>query len=243
LANTVVKVTPRVTIAQSSHNSGEISDESNDSLKETSDGAKIDQKMPCEQKADYSKLAHNISINLSNVSMSNSCGSTQLPRIAEEKDSPTGIKSDDYSSSKEVNTEKCENKQQQQQQQQQQQHRASSSRANHRSDDTGASEEARSDERQSVAGSSKVARCNRMEERMIQSSPAPRTSVHNSQKNLDQQRHKVHVTEQRGIAKGNMEIQQETKKMLKRYKTDVSDGAHPSTYESGVSSGKDKRNN
>jgi len=82
-----------------------------------------------------------------------------------------------------------------------------------------------------------------MEERMIQSSPAPRTSVHNSQKNLDQQRHKVHVTEQRGIAKGNMEIQQETKKMLKRYKTDVSDGAHPSTYESGVSSGKDKRNN
>jgi len=238
LANTVVKVTPRVTIAQSSHNSGEISDESNDSLKEASDGAKVDQKMPCEQKADYSKLAHNISINLSNVGMSNACGSTQLPRIAEEKDSPTGIKSDDYSSSKEVNTEKCENKQQQQQQQ----HHASSSRANHRSDDTGGLEEARSDERQSTAGSSKVtARCNRMEEKVTQS--APRTSAHNSQKNLDQQRHKAHVTEQRGIAKGYTEIQQETKKMLKRYKTDVGDGAHPSTYESGVSSSKDKRNN
>jgi len=227
LANTVVKVTPRVTIAQSSHNSSEISDESNDGSKDgANDGAKIDKKMPCEQKADYSKLAHNISINLSNVSMSNSCGSTQLPRIAEEKDSPTGIKSDDYSSSsssKEANTEKRENKQ----------HRASLSRGNHRSDDTAGSEEARSDEaRQSTAGGSgKVTqRCNRMEENVTQSGPAPRTSAHNSHKNFDQQRHKAHVTEQRGgIAKGNTEIQQEAKKMLKRYKTDVGDNAHPST--------------
>lgn len=53
-------------------------------------------KTASEQKVEYSKMSHGISINIANVGMSNSCGSTQLPRIAEEKDSPTGTKSDDY---------------------------------------------------------------------------------------------------------------------------------------------------
>ncbi|XP_076279988.1 microtubule-associated serine/threonine (MAST) protein kinase dop isoform X2 [Lasioglossum baleicum] len=95
LANSVVKVTPRVTIAQTSHS--EASEESGDSFKDTSD-SKTEKKVSNEQKSDYSKLSHAISINLGNVSMTNSCGSTQLPRIAEEKDSPTGSKGDDYSS-------------------------------------------------------------------------------------------------------------------------------------------------
>lgn len=93
LANTVVKVTPRTTIAQSY---SETSDECNDSFKEPND-SKVEKKVPTESKADYSKISHGISINLGNVGMSNSCGSTQLPRIAEEKDSPTGSKADDYS--------------------------------------------------------------------------------------------------------------------------------------------------
>ncbi|XP_053984683.1 microtubule-associated serine/threonine-protein kinase 3 isoform X2 [Hylaeus volcanicus] len=96
LANTLVKVTPRVTIAQSSSHS-ETSEDSSDSFKESND-TKVEKKPPTEQKSDYSKLSHAISINLGAVSMSNSCGSTQLPRIAEEKDSPTGTKGDDYSS-------------------------------------------------------------------------------------------------------------------------------------------------
>ncbi|XP_076244577.1 microtubule-associated serine/threonine (MAST) protein kinase dop isoform X2 [Calliopsis andreniformis] len=95
LANTVVKVTPRVTIAQSSHS--DISEDGSDCFKEAND-SKSEKKVPSEQKADYSKISHGISINLGNVGMSNSCGSTQLPRIAEEKDSPTGSKADDYSS-------------------------------------------------------------------------------------------------------------------------------------------------
>ncbi|XP_017799400.1 PREDICTED: microtubule-associated serine/threonine-protein kinase 3 [Habropoda laboriosa] len=94
LANSSVKVTPRVTIAQSSYS--EISDESNESFKEVND-TKGEKKMPPEQKADYSKISHGISINLGTVGIPNSCGSTQLPRIAEEKDSPTGSKCDDYS--------------------------------------------------------------------------------------------------------------------------------------------------
>ncbi|XP_076668775.1 microtubule-associated serine/threonine (MAST) protein kinase dop isoform X3 [Andrena cerasifolii] len=93
LANTVVKVTPRVTIAQSSHSIS--SDDSGDSFKEID--AKGEKKVTGEQKTDYSKITHGISINLGAVGMSNSCGGTQLPRIAEEKDSPTGSKADDYS--------------------------------------------------------------------------------------------------------------------------------------------------
>ncbi|CAK9805829.1 Microtubule-associated serine/threonine-protein kinase 2 [Anthophora quadrimaculata] len=94
LANSIVKVTPRVTIAQSAY--AETSDESNESFKEMND-SKGEKKVPPDQKADYSKISHGISINLGNVGIPNSCGSTQLPRIAEEKDSPTGSKSDDYS--------------------------------------------------------------------------------------------------------------------------------------------------
>ncbi|XP_015594405.1 microtubule-associated serine/threonine-protein kinase 3 isoform X2 [Cephus cinctus] len=99
LANSVVKVTPRVTIAQTFHT--ESTDENTDSVSKESNDSKSEKKSSnSEQKvgtADYSKLAHGISINIANVGMSNSCGSTQLPRIAEEKDSPTGSKSDDYS--------------------------------------------------------------------------------------------------------------------------------------------------
>ncbi|XP_043579408.1 microtubule-associated serine/threonine-protein kinase 3 isoform X2 [Bombus pyrosoma] len=93
LANTVVKVTPRATIAQSY---SETSEECSDSFKEPND-SKVEKKVSTESKSDYSKISHGISINLGNVGISNSCGSTQLPRIAEEKDSPTGSKADDYS--------------------------------------------------------------------------------------------------------------------------------------------------
>ncbi|XP_043803758.1 microtubule-associated serine/threonine-protein kinase 3 isoform X2 [Apis laboriosa] len=93
LANSVVKVTPRTTIAQSY---SETSEECSDNYKEPND-SKVEKKVSTESKSDYSKISHGISINLGNVGMSNSCGSTQLPRIAEEKDSPTGSKADDYS--------------------------------------------------------------------------------------------------------------------------------------------------
>ncbi|XP_050482205.1 microtubule-associated serine/threonine-protein kinase 3 isoform X1 [Bombus huntii] len=93
LANTVVKVTPRATIAQSY---SETPEECSDSFKEPND-SKVEKKVSTESKSDYSKISHGISINLGNVGISNSCGSTQLPRIAEEKDSPTGSKADDYS--------------------------------------------------------------------------------------------------------------------------------------------------
>ena len=89
----MVKVTPRTTIAQSY---SETSEECSDSYKEPND-SKVEKKVSTESKSDYSKISHGISINLGNVGMSNSCGSTQLPRIAEEKDSPTGSKADDYS--------------------------------------------------------------------------------------------------------------------------------------------------
>ncbi|XP_078049471.1 microtubule-associated serine/threonine (MAST) protein kinase dop isoform X2 [Augochlora pura] len=105
LANSVVKVTPRVTIAQTSHS--ETSEENGDSFKDTSD-SKTEKKVSNEQKSDYSKLSHAISINLGNVSMTNSCGSTQLPRIAEEKDSPTGSKGDDYSAKDALLSDKTE---------------------------------------------------------------------------------------------------------------------------------------
>lgn len=96
LANTVVKVNPRVTIAQTSNTATE---DVSDITKESNE-SKTDKKAASEQKvtADYTKLTHGISINIGNVVISNSCGSTQLPRIAEEKDSPTGSKTDDYSS-------------------------------------------------------------------------------------------------------------------------------------------------
>ncbi|XP_033193245.1 microtubule-associated serine/threonine (MAST) protein kinase dop isoform X2 [Bombus vancouverensis nearcticus] len=93
LANTVVKVTPRATIAQSY---SETPEECSDSFKEPND-SKVEKKVSTESKSDYSKISHGISINLGNVGISNSCGSTQLPRIAEEKDSPTSSKADDYS--------------------------------------------------------------------------------------------------------------------------------------------------
>ncbi|XP_046826799.1 microtubule-associated serine/threonine-protein kinase 3 isoform X1 [Vespa crabro] len=98
LANTVVKVTPRVTIAQTSH--AEISEEANEIMNKESSDIKGEKKVCTEPKnvVDYPKLTHGISINIANVGISNACGSTQLPRIAEEKDSPTGTKSDDYTS-------------------------------------------------------------------------------------------------------------------------------------------------
>ncbi|XP_033341314.2 microtubule-associated serine/threonine (MAST) protein kinase dop isoform X3 [Megalopta genalis] len=105
LANSVVKVTPRVTIAQTSHS--EASEENGDSFKDTSD-SKTEKKVSNDQKSDYTKLSHAISINLGNVSMTNSCGSTQLPRIAEEKDSPTGSKGDDYSAKDALLSDKTE---------------------------------------------------------------------------------------------------------------------------------------
>lgn len=105
LANTVVKVNPRVTIAQTSNT--DATEDVSDVTKESNE-SKTDKKAASEQKvtADYSKLTHGISINIGNV-MSNSCGSTQLPRIAEEKDSPTGTKNDDYNTKVD---EICENK-------------------------------------------------------------------------------------------------------------------------------------
>ena len=97
LANNVVKVTPRVSIAQSTY--PESSDEGGDatSCAQAKDEMKLEKKSSSleavAQKAgnDYSKLSHGISINIANVAMSMP-NSSQLPRIAEEKDSPTGTK-------------------------------------------------------------------------------------------------------------------------------------------------------
>lgn len=95
LANSVVRVTPRVTIAQTSH--PESSDDNSDASK---DNDKNDIKKSVEKSSEYSKISHtipmSINIPMGGVGLSNSCGGTQLPRIAEEKDSPTGCKSDDY---------------------------------------------------------------------------------------------------------------------------------------------------
>ncbi|XP_048511497.1 microtubule-associated serine/threonine-protein kinase 3 isoform X2 [Athalia rosae] len=94
LANTVLKVIPRVTIAQTVVT--ETVNETANHLKEALD-FKSEKKGPGDQKSagEYPKLTHGISINIANVGMQNA---NQLPRIAEEKDSPTGSKSDDYSS-------------------------------------------------------------------------------------------------------------------------------------------------
>lgn len=231
---TVVKVTPRVTIAQPSHiNSDSCSDESNDSFKEASESAKGEKKVPSEQKADYSKLTHGMSINLGNVSMSNSCGSTQLPRIAEEKDSPTGTKSDDYSSSKEIGTEKSDKQQ--------------STYSNNQSGDA---EKAQSDERQGTVGDSKVSQCNEKEETGVQlgvaqASAQQTISATSLQKTLDQRHsgeksvagslHKAFAAEQKSV-KGNVEAY-ESKRVSKKYKTDSSDGSHSSTHESNTGLG------
>lgn len=248
-----MKVTPRVTIAQSSYN--ETPDESNDSFKEAGD-MKSEKKVPNEQKADYSKLTHGISINLGNGSISNSCGGTQLPRIAEEKDSPTGTgKGDDYSS-KEIG-ERCDKQ-------------------------SGSKEETHGDvvnrdnERQSVAtsgdgGSSKMTQCNRKEENYpVQSGVSANVQqAHGgaaataSQKSSDQKHcqqgpgekssaslsHKVHVFEQKASGKGNVEAisHQDARKILKKHKVEPPDGtsaARSSTREGGgISSGKDKKSN
>lgn len=239
----MVKVTPRVTIAQPSHNSSDTcSDESNDSFKEANESTKGEKKVSSEQKADYSKLTHGISINLGNVSMSNSCGSTQLPRIAEEKDSPTGTKSDDYSSSKEISAEKSD--------------KQLSTYSNNQSGDV---EKAQSDERQAVSGS-KVPQCNEKEETAVQrgisqASAQQITSAMNLQKNLDQRHcqtgersvasstlHKTFTAEQKSTGKGNIEAHQEIKKVSKKYKADTGDGVHSSTHDSNAGLGKDKKN-
>lgn len=189
--------------------------------------------MPSEQKADYSKLTHGMSINLGNVSMSNSCGSTQLPRIAEEKDSPTGTKSDDYSSSKEIGTEKSDKQQ--------------STYSNNQSGDA---EKAQSDERQGTVGDSKVSQCNEKEETGVQlgvaqASAQQTISATSLQKTLDQRHsgeksvagslHKAFAAEQKSV-KGNVEAY-ESKRVSKKYKTDSSDGSHSSTHESNTGLG------
>lgn len=92
LANSVVKIAPRVVIAQS--NRPETSEDRNDVPKDENE-LKTDKKIIEQQVSDYSKLTHAMAMNIANVGLSNSCGSTQLPRIAEEKDSPTGGKSED----------------------------------------------------------------------------------------------------------------------------------------------------
>lgn len=102
LANSLVRVTPRVTIAQASlpESGDEISASTADTSIRESNESKIEKKPPVndQKTSEYSKLTHGICINIqTSVGISNSCGSTQLPRIAEEKDSPTGSKSEDYS--------------------------------------------------------------------------------------------------------------------------------------------------
>ncbi|XP_020292428.1 microtubule-associated serine/threonine-protein kinase 3 isoform X2 [Pseudomyrmex gracilis] len=241
LANTVVKVTPRVTIAQSSHNTSETLDDSNDSFKETNENVKGEKKISSEQKADYSKLTHGISINLGNVGMSNSCGGTQLPRIAEEKDSPTGTKSDDYS--KEIGAEKCDKQ----------------SSGSNQSGDVNKTH----DERQITAG--KISQCKKKDNvfdstGVQQKSAQQPLSAANVQKTLDQKHcqtnekstasfsHKTHV-EQKSIGKGNVvEAHEEIKKISKRHRS-VGDSngdssAHSNAHEIGAAASvKDKKNN
>lgn len=97
LANTVVRVTPRLTKAQSTL-SESLDEAAETQSRDPGDGPKCSEKKLCmdtKQVSEYTKLTHGISINIASVSLSNSCGSTQLPRIAEEKDSPTGTKSEE----------------------------------------------------------------------------------------------------------------------------------------------------
>lgn len=252
LANTVVKVTPRVTIAQSSHS--ETSDEAGDNFKEAGDNAKSEKKVPSEQKTDYSKLTHGISINLGNVSMSNSCAGTQLPRIAEEKDSPTGSKADDYTSTKEIG-EKSEKQP------------TSGSRSGD-AERTGKSDARSSDNEHAIAAGGKVSQSSKKEEIVHAAAGASASSqqqqqVHHgttatSQKNLADQRHgqagersttssslahKTHVSEQKASAKGHIEAHQDVRKVPKKHKVESADGAHSSTHESNAPQGKDKKNN
>lgn len=241
LANTVVKVTPRVTIAQPSHNSSDIClDESNDSFKEANESAKGEKKVPSEQKADYSKLTHGISINLGNVGMSNSCGSTQLPRIAEEKDSPTGTKSDDYLSSKEIGAEKSDKQQ-----------------LTCTNNQSGHAEKIHSDKHQATG--SKVLQHNEKEDTaqvqldVLQASAQQAINVTSIQK--DQRHcqtgeksvptstlHKAFVVEQKNISKSNVEAHQEIKKTSKKYKSDSGDGVHSGAHESNTVLRRDKKN-
>ncbi|XP_032679152.1 microtubule-associated serine/threonine-protein kinase 3 isoform X2 [Odontomachus brunneus] len=242
LANTVVKVTPRVTIAQSSHS--ETSDEAGDGFKEAGD-TKSEKKVPSEQKADYSKLTHGISINLGNVSMSNSCAGTQLPRIAEEKDSPTGSKGDDYTS-KEIG-EKSE--------------KQSTSGSQSGDVERAGKSDARCDnEHAIITVGSKMSRGSKKEEISAGVSANTQQAHHGttatSQKNVENQRHgqageksttssthKAHVSEQKASAKGNVETHQDARKLLKKHKVESTDGAHLSTHESNAPLGKDKKSN
>lgn len=106
LANSVVRVTPRATIAQQSHPETHDENGAESIIKGTND-LKNEKKSVIEQKSsDYSKLPHGISISIPGVGLSNSCGSTQLPRIAEEKDSPTGTKGDEYTTKEITSSEK-----------------------------------------------------------------------------------------------------------------------------------------
>lgn len=206
---------------------------------------KNEKKVPNEQKADYSKLTHGISINLGNGSMSNSCGSTQLPRIAEEKDSPTGTKGDDYSS-KEIG-EKSD--------------KQPSTACGGQS---GIVEETHGDvshdnERQNVTTGIKVSQCNKKEENTQSGVSTNVQQAHGataSQKNSDQRHcqasekssallsHKIHVFEQKASGKGNAEAHQDVKKILKKHKVEPSDNtnaARSSARESSVSLAKDKK--
>lgn len=242
LANTVVKVTPRVTIAQSSHS--ETSDEPGDCFKEAGD-AKSEKKVPSEQKADYSKLTHSISINLGNVSMSNSCAGTQLPRIAEEKDSPTGSKGDDYTS-KEI-SEKSE--------------KQLTSASQFEDVERAGKSDARCNNEHAITTGGKVSQGSKKEETVQSAGVSASTQqVHHtttatSQKNVDQRHgqageksttsltHKTHVSEQKVSAKGNIEAHQDTRKLLKKHKFESTDSAHSNTHESNAPLGKDKKNN
>ena len=91
----MVRVTPRATKTQTSLNDS--TEEIDGQAKESMDPKCSEKKSSFETKqvCDCTKLSHGMSINIASVSLTNSCVSTQLPRIAEEKDSPTGTKSDD----------------------------------------------------------------------------------------------------------------------------------------------------
>ncbi|OAD59084.1 Microtubule-associated serine/threonine-protein kinase 4 [Eufriesea mexicana] len=228
LANTVVKVTPRATIAQSY---SETSEECSDSFKEPND-SKVEKKISTDQKTDYSKISHGISINLGNVGISNSCGSTQLPRIAEEKDSPTGSKADDYS--KEVQASQSSEK--------------------------GSSHQKalfQSNEKSSQFPNQKV--LSQVNERSFLQTVMQKSSQNNekaiekvaSQKQL-QNSEKSSVShkamEQKAAGK-NSEANSEGRKISKKYKVESSDSSsnisftqHTSTCEA-TGSGKDKKNN
>ena len=160
--------------------------------------------------------------------------STQLPRIAEEKDSPTGTKSDDYSS-KEIGGEKSE--------------KQSTSSRNQVKD----ADKTQSDKRQ--VGDGKVSsQCSKKEENSQSGTSQTSSNATNLQRHCQTSErfiasssssppHKTHGSEQKNTGKGNTEVHPEIKKILKRYKADSGDGAHPSAHDSGAVSGKEKKNN